>query len=152
MTLRDIQTAIKNRLEADTYFSGTPKVPVFSERKADITSEVERAVSRYGSCLVIGEPSLSYDGSMTVTQTVTLEAGSLTAFTSGNGGTAKHADDIALKALALLHDWVPGVDWTSPMWFTRLEPMGSEGNFTAWVLELKTQFIFDILTVTEETP
>lgn len=138
MLLRDIQTQIATRLRAESYFA---TIPIFAERKADIASEVDIANAKYGACLVVGEATLTGDGGSMGQVTIMLLACENPLVAT----VGKHADDIAMVALARLFGWNPAEEYLTSFWFTRVEPVADGNEFSAWSVELKTQFLIEAL-------
>lgn len=57
--LNTIQTDCKTQLEANSFFSASPVIPVLIELRLDILSEIERRLARLGLAVVIATPRLS---------------------------------------------------------------------------------------------
>lgn len=57
--LTELQTQIKARLDAQTFFSATPAIDVIVEQRKDIANEIERRLARIGLAVIILTPGLS---------------------------------------------------------------------------------------------
>jgi hypothetical protein len=137
-TLLALQDALATLLGADAFYSGLASlngksVPIITEKKATITSQIEIALGQVGLCAVILTPSFELHQHETQDlsgfASATIQIYEDTPVNQGLSGTGIQAIQLAERTVAITH-WAPHGVYTGP---TAPQPSGSTRFLAAQV-------------------
>lgn len=106
-----IQKAICNLLGADSYFAGSPRIPVIPRAHGDLINEVAHALATLGVCVVVGPGDGRFIRNETTAAVLdgnyTLTVFENVAVNRSNSGTGQVAECVAWAAAVLLSGIIP---------------------------------------------
>ena len=103
--LTNLQAQLVSVLQADSFFSTAPGIPVIAEDKGDLVSEITRAVNEIGVSVCVLTPILEADDkdANVFRINVVVSVSENVIVNRSTGGTLKPCADIGVRAIELLH-------------------------------------------------